>query len=214
MPKLSLVTLLSTLLLPLPALACEVNEYQSCFLGVCICLTKEEGGLGEAAEQLNLQSLSHEAGALVLEGWILQSFNTSFDSAQPMPAAIKQALTGYIDANILDRVRYQVGVDDILNLAELTIAYGDQVSGLQTQAMTLLDLVVFRNDADALNNPALWAHELTHVKQYREWGTHEFALRYVRDPQAVEAQANAVEAGYAHWRAKQVKPNAPANGQR
>jgi hypothetical protein len=198
----SLAALISTLLLPLPALACEVNEYQSCFLGVCICLTKEEGGLGEAAEKLDLQGLSHEAGALVLESWILQSFNTTYDSAQPIPAAIKQALSGYIAADVLERVRYKVGADDILNLAGLTIAYGDQVSGLQTQAMTLLDLVVFRNEADALQNPTMWAHELTHVKQYREWGTHEFALRYVRDPQAVEAQANAVEASYEQWRSR------------
>jgi hypothetical protein len=40
-----------------------------------------------------------------------------------------------------------------------------------------------------LHDPKLWAHEITHVVQYARWGVDEFAVRYLRDYQAVEKEA-------------------------
>jgi hypothetical protein len=177
--------------------ACTSAEYQSCLLGVCICLTKDDGGLGELAEQVDLQTLSQQASAVVLEQWINHSYRTSYPTALPLPTAIHTALANYFDQDLLAAVRYQVAGEDMQNLAELTMSYGDQVSGLETQAMTLVDLVVFRKEEDALHNLELWAHELAHVQQYRTWGVSEFARRYVGNPQLVEGEANAVERGFA-----------------
>jgi hypothetical protein len=61
-------------------------------------------------------------------------------------------------------------------------------------AVTLVDIIVFRNPDDALNNAALWAHELKHVQQYLQWGVGEFAARYTRDYNAIEAPAYEIQA--------------------
>lgn len=58
-----------------------------------------------------------------------------------------------------------------------------------TEAVTLVDVIVFRSEEDAQTNVALWAHELWHVKQYQEWGVQGFANRYSEDFDAVEAPA-------------------------
>ncbi|MDT4865919.1 hypothetical protein FQZ97_1007480 [compost metagenome] len=55
--------------------------------------------------------------------------------------------------------------------------------------MTLVDVIVFRNLNDAMDNIPLWAHEMTHVQQYQEWGVKEFATRYSNDFNSVEAPA-------------------------
>lgn len=60
--------------------------------------------------------------------------------------------------------------------------------------MTLIDIIVFRHQADAEDNVALWAHELHHVQQYQTWGVAEFARRYSRDFDAVEAPAYEIQA--------------------
>jgi hypothetical protein len=50
-------------------------------------------------------------------------------------------------------------------------------------------VVVFRDAQAAAEDPVLWAHELWHVQQYREWGSDGFARRYTRDFQSVEGPA-------------------------
>ena len=57
------------------------------------------------------------------------------------------------------------------------------------KAVTLVDIIVFRSAQMAEQDVALWAHELLHVQQYREWGSAGFAARYSRDFNAVEAPA-------------------------
>ena len=63
----------------------------------------------------------------------------------------------------------------------------------------MIDVVVFRNEKDAYHNPALQAHEATHVKQYHDWGTHEFAMRCTHDPAVAEKQAYSVGNAYENW---------------
>ncbi|MNF04821.1 hypothetical protein D3C80_2044220 [compost metagenome] len=58
-----------------------------------------------------------------------------------------------------------------------------------TEAVTLVDVIVFRSLNDAMENLPLWAHELKHVEQYQQWGVEEFAARYSRDFNAVESPA-------------------------
>ena len=47
-----------------------------------------------------------------------------------------------------------------------------------TLAVTLIDVVIFRNDKLA-EDGTLWAHELYHVQQYRRWSVFGFARKWV-----------------------------------
>jgi len=79
-------------------------------------------------------------------------------------------------------------------------------------AVTLVDIIVFRSQDDALNNVALWAHELKHVQQYQQWGVGEFATRYTRDYNAVEAPAYEIQTQVAKaLRASVASPELPRN---
>jgi hypothetical protein len=74
-------------------------------------------------------------------------------------------------------------------------------------AVTLIDVIVFRGPTEA-GDPSIWAHELTHVDQYAQWGVHSFAIQYARDYNSVEAPAYAKGNGYSAW-AMQHFPQAP-----
>ncbi|MNF34651.1 hypothetical protein D3C84_154970 [compost metagenome] len=88
---------------------------------------------------------------------------------------------------MLDTARYKVGDAGEMNAAHTLMQNPD------VNAVTLVDVIVFRNQDDAQNNVALWAHELHHVKQYLEWGVEDFARRYTRDYNSVEAPAYKVQ---------------------
>jgi hypothetical protein len=104
------------------------------------------------------------------------------EGVEPIPAAIRLALTGYVPADTLDRVRWRVGGSE-LSLPQNIIRFG------HVDAMTLDDVIVFDQRSAALEDPKLWAHELKHVMQFAEWGVAGFATRYLRDYEAVEAEA-------------------------
>lgn len=55
-------------------------------------------------------------------------------------------------------------------------------------AVVLKDVVVFTSVATTRDR-RLWAHELTHVVQYKELGVDEFAMAYVMNSQRIEDQA-------------------------
>jgi hypothetical protein len=129
-----------------------------------------------------------------LAGWISASRSNSIANASPIPPAIRVRLTGYIDEAILDRARYQVDDHGLINFGALTLHFNENVG-----AITLDDVIIFRSEYDALNNTALWAHELTHVKQYQSWGVMDFAISYVRDINGVEDPAYAKQNGFADW---------------
>jgi hypothetical protein len=78
-------------------------------------------------------------------------------------------------------------------LPALSFRFGDAA------AIALIDVVMFRNERDAQNNPKLWAHELTHIQQYQRWGVLDFAKRYVKDHGGVEAEADANAERFASW---------------
>lgn len=114
---------------------------------------------------------------------------------RPVPLGVQRGLLGFFPAMLLQRARYAVAPGtNTLTLPALAFSYGDAV------AITLSDVVLFRDDRAAQNDLALWAHELTHVVQYQRWGIDGFAARYVRDREAVEKEARDNAARFKVWR--------------
>jgi hypothetical protein len=173
-------------------------------------MPKIGGDIGNGAEHLK-KELQGQTGGTALELWLNGSRNTSIGTSQPIPPQIRQALTGYIEDDVMNRARFKVGDNGVLNLAGLSLAYGD-VLGSSVAAVTLIDVIVFRDAGDAYNNPSLWAHELTHVKQFRDWGTNNFAISYARDSGSVEGPAYDVGNNYARWAATRSAPFPPVPG--
>lgn len=170
-------------------IACPDGQYSS----MGMCWPEIGGSVGQATEHLK-REIPAQLGGNPLEAWINASRSTSVQGAMPIPPQIRQALTGYIDQETLNAVRFKIGDNGVLNLAGLSVRYGD------VSAITLIDVVVFRDANDAYSNPALWAHELKHVKQFRDWGTHSFAIQYARDYVSVERPAYEAGNNYAQWK--------------
>lgn len=97
----------------------------------------------------------------------------------------------------MNRVRYKIGDSGFANLAHLL------EQGGAAAAVTLIDVVVFRGPSEAAD-PSIWAHELTHIDQYRDWGVHSFAVQYARNWHSVEDPAYAKGNGYQAWAANKV----------
>ncbi|MDD0843734.1 eCIS core domain-containing protein [Pseudomonas sp. Gutcm_11s] len=153
--------------------ACPVGQMEICFTS-CICVPD--------VEQVRTQVLG--SASVTLERWILQSRDTALMAGtQPMPLQMRAQLAPYYDSALLDTVRFRVGALDEMDVASAMLQNPD------IQAVTLVDVVVFRSQEAAEQDIALWAHELWHAKQYREWGSTGFAQRYTRDFEAVEKPA-------------------------
>ncbi|SDI97039.1 protein of unknown function [Pseudomonas flavescens] len=177
MSKAGLVLVLLAVFQVTPALACAPGETQVC-LGGCICIPDPNGVLGPMQEQAG------QITGAALEGWILRSrASAAREGTLPIPADIRRQLLPFYAAELLDGVRYKVGDSDELSAARNVMQNPD------IKAVTLVDIIVFRSAAMAEQDVALWAHELLHVQQYREWGSAGFAARYSRDFNAVEAPA-------------------------
>ncbi|MGE4044053.1 MAG: DUF4157 domain-containing protein [Acetobacteraceae bacterium] len=109
---------------------------------------------------------------------------TIAEGVRPIPPAVYRGLLGYFPAAFLQRVRFASGRGNgSLSLPTVAFTYGDAV------AMTLGDVVIFRDDHAAQTDLKLWAHELTHVMQYQRWGMDGFARHYITDRAAVEKEA-------------------------
>lgn len=110
------------------------------------------------------------------------------DGVLPIPPTMRKQLAAVFPIELLDRVRYHVGQEG--SFAMQAFQYG------HVQAVTLIDVIVFRSESDATTNDVMWAHELTHVRQYDHWGLEEFARRYAGDYKAVEDEAYGFQAEY------------------
>lgn len=100
---------------------------------------------------------------------------------EPIPSDVREVLTGYVAEEILDVARWRVD-DTELSMYPAFFRLGG------TPAVTL-DYVVIWESAEQAADPSLWAHELYHVGQYRDWGIDGFAERYLADYEAVEHDA-------------------------
>lgn len=172
---LRLGTLLLMLGAPLVAQAqCPAGQIQVCLGGSCLCVPDpvrvREDGLNLAAARL--------------EAWLLQSRQAALRAGtEPIPLMIRAQLAPFYDDSLLDEVRFRVGITDEMDVATVMLQNPD------VQAVTLVDVVVFRDAQAAAEDSVLWAHELWHVQQYHEWGTSGFAERYTRNFQSVEGPA-------------------------
>ena len=139
---------------------------------------------------------AHALSGPILASVITASRNEAMHDALPIPAEIRRQLAGYASEDSMNRVRYKINNDSSFSLAYLL------EHGGFADAVTLIDVVVFR-DPRVAASPCAWAHELTHVDQFREWGVEGFAVRYARDWRTVESQAYAKGDGYDRWKHQQ-----------
>jgi hypothetical protein len=142
-------------------------------------------GIANALNELQASVLTGPT----LERAIVESRNTAINGSMPIPPQIRQMLTGYASEDSMNRVRYKIGDSGLVNLARLL------EQGGAASAVTLIDVVVFRGPSEAAD-PSIWAHELTHVDQYRDWGVHSFAVQYTRNWRSVEDPAYAKGSGF------------------
>jgi len=150
-----------------------------------------EGSLPSSGDLSLVGQGLHAAASLVLEQLIISLHGSAIVGATPIPARIRQQLSGYASEDSMNRVRYIIDKSGFLNLTN-----GLESGGIA--AVTLIDVVIFRGSSEA-NDPSLWAHELSHVEQYMAWGVHGFAMQYTRDPHSVEKPAYAKGNGYWAW---------------
>ncbi|WFU49163.1 DUF4157 domain-containing protein [Sinorhizobium terangae] len=144
-------------------------------------LGRELENVGKEIDRIRLE-FQAVTSAPALEAWLRGSRDTSRPGAGPIPQHIRQALGNFYDNDIYDRVRFKIGDSGAINLANASIQYGE------AEAVTLIDTVVFAN-ANGANDPILWAHELWHVQQFRDWDVRDFAIRYLRSWNSVENEA-------------------------
>ena len=171
--SLSLLALSTVLSAGVQAAGCPAGQQQVCLLA-CFCAPQDAPGLDD------LPRLASTG----LRDWIVQSRHRLLASGvEPIPLHIRAQLEPYFDFAVLDSVRFKVGDPVELNMAH-TLMQNPDVS-----AVTLIDVIVFRDAAEARDDVALWAHELKHVEQYRQLGVDQFAARYARDYRALEAPA-------------------------
>jgi hypothetical protein len=112
---------------------------------------------------------------------------------RPVPAGVYRAMLGYFPPALLRKVRYGSGRVKRLSLPALAFSYGD------AKAMTLGDVVLFKDERLAQGDLKLWAHELAHVMQCQRWGIDGFAQRYVRDSRDVEREAKETAKRFLAW---------------
>jgi hypothetical protein len=147
------------------------------------------------------QFFLNPAGAYLAEA-IRISRNTHWNSAQPLPNEVRNALAPYFPANLLNGARYRVKSGAISLPAAINLIN-------KGNAVTLDDLIVFDSAGDT-QNLELWAHELTHVVQYKNMGVESFANVYsATGGQGLEQQARENAATII----RAINGNLPANVQ-
>lgn len=159
------------------AATCPPGQRQVC-LDTYTCLPDLGAVLGPVLSD------TRKMAAQALGVWLQQSREQAEQGGtEPIPLDIRAQLQPYFSDEVLMAARYSTGALDELNAAQAIMQNPD------TEAVTLVDVIVFRSEDDAQKDVALWAHELWHVKQYQEWGVQGFATRYSEDYDAVEAPA-------------------------
>ncbi|MBJ2180009.1 DUF4157 domain-containing protein [Pseudomonas veronii] len=147
----------------------------------------DQGGTTAQKAVQDVANALNELQANLLTGPILEqairaSRDTAINGSAPIPDSIRRDLTGYASEESMNQVRFKIGDNGFVNLARLL------EQGGAANAVTLIDVVVFRDQGGAAD-PSLWAHELTHVDQYRNWGVNSFAVHYSRNANSVEDEA-------------------------
>ncbi|MBX7250105.1 MAG: DUF4157 domain-containing protein [Caulobacteraceae bacterium] len=140
----------------------------------------------EAVERSEYELRHRELPAEVAPAFaatIRMSRNRAFATGvRPVPAAVARALQPYFPAAVLSQARWRPPMPQPSMTGLLVRWY------FHEGAVTLDDVVLFSDDRLA-QDPAFWAHELTHVEQYRRYGVDGFARRYVANWDTLEREA-------------------------
>lgn len=138
---------------------------------------------GPIGAQLPFEDELRAAAASVLTAWIESTRDAAVArGVREIPSDIRKLLEGYVADDVLDRVRWRVG-DSGLSGERAIFHLG------ATPAVTLDYVILFATSETALDDPSLWAHELVHVRQYRDWTVAGFVQRFLDDYEAVERDA-------------------------
>jgi hypothetical protein len=144
----------------------------------------------------NFMTVQAETGSNILSETLAAALQRSRDTVRPrslpMPEEVKKGLIPFYPAELLENVRYAIGDPSQTGLAGFAIRNGNAA------AVTLIDTVVFKNE-DYVGSLALWAHEIHHVQQYKEWGVSGFASHYAFGWKDVEAEASARAKAFVAW---------------
>lgn len=171
------LVLLAGLVTSVAVLACPEGQRQIC-AQTCVCIPDLSAVLGPVIAD------GRKMASQALAVWLQQSRDEAEQrGTQPIPLEIRAQLQAYFPDDVLMAARYSTGALDEMNAAQTIMQNPDN------EAVTLIDVVVFRREEDARKDVALWAHELFHVQQYKEWGVQGFATRYTEDFDAVEKPA-------------------------
>ena len=152
------------------------------------------GLISGAASGLVLSTAQYGASIIsgTLESALKRSRDTARADSKPIPDEIRDALIPFYPAELLENVRYSIGDTTPGSVAGFAIRNGNAA------AVTLIDTVVFSEEGH-VRNLALWAHEIHHVQQYKDWSIAGFATRYAFSWQDVEAEATSRAHAYVAW---------------
>lgn len=102
----------------------------------------------------------------------------------PVPAELRRAFRPHYPDKVLDKARWIVASPQS-RLGRLLARWPAEHG-----AVTLGEVIVFKTRR-AAGNRRLFAHELTHVEQYRRLGIDRFAQRYAANRARMEQEARA-----------------------
>ena len=114
------------------------------------------------------------------------------EGSKPIPEAVIKGLMPFYPESLLREVRYNIGDTSQTGLAGFAIRNGNAA------AVTLIDTIVFK-DESFVNSLALWAHEMHHIQQYKDWGLSGFAARYAFGWNDVENEASERAKSFVAW---------------
>jgi hypothetical protein len=151
---------------------------------------------------INFVNVQAQYGSNIIAGALETTLKRSRDTvrtdSKPVPEEVIKALTPFYKRETFEGVRYAVGDTSPAGVAGFAIRNGNAA------AVTLIDTIVFK-DEDYVKNIALWAHEMHHIEQYKEWGVTGFASRYAFGWTQVEEAAEAKAREFVTWYKDQHK---------
>lgn len=140
-----------------------------------------------------ISEVAVESAAPVLRNLILASRQDALNAgASPLPSQIIAEFNGFYGPEVLGAF-WRIGQGNELSLQANSFRFGDRA------AIALDTVLVFRSFNEA-NSLWLWAHELAHIEQYRNWGIDDFTKRYIRDYDAIEIAASRRADEFMNWR--------------
>jgi hypothetical protein len=141
-------------------------------------LDSAEDALKDLSRLLDTLAKALPEGQKVVASSLADAINTAHErakpDARPMPSELATDLKPFFATTpwIFERVRW-VMLDEVGGLTDLVMLNPD------VNAITLKDIIVFRDKAQAEADRVLWAHELVHVLQYETLGVDGFAKEYL-----------------------------------